>query len=98
MKVLIESRFTVSATQEAEINTHISALTTYNNKITFAKVHFKTDEGTKPNSILAVIKIYVPDSTVIASATSQQFMDAFSGALTKVKSQLRKAKDIRSDY
>jgi len=98
MKVLIQSPFTINDAHETEIKNAVSSLVTYNNKITQAKVYFKTDDGTTPDSILAEVQINVPGPVVFASHTAQQFMDAFNGALNKAKKQLRKAKEIRQDY
>ena len=98
MKVLIESPFPISDAQDAEIKSAVAELTTYNNKITRAEVYFKTDDGTSPDAILAEIQIHIPGPVIFASDTSQQFMNAFSGALNKAKKQLRKAKEIRQDH
>ncbi len=98
MNVVIEAPFSITDEQEVEIKKEVEALSKYNRKITNAKVFFKTDDGTTSNSILAEVQLHVPGPVIFASDIAPQFMDAFSGALKKAKTQLLKAKDIRQSH
>ena len=98
MNVIIEAPFVISEEQELEIKNQVGALSKYNSKITNAKVFFKTDDGTTSNSILAEVQLHVPGPVIFASDTAPQFLNAFNGALKKVKTQLLKTKDIRRGH
>lgn len=95
MNVVIEAPFSMTEEEELEIKKQVEALSKYHRKITNAKVFFKTDDGTTSNSILAEVELHVPGPVIFASDIAPQFLNAFNGALKKVKSQLIKAKDIR---
>lgn len=98
MKVLIEAPFTLSSQDKIMINTQVKDLEKYHNNITQAEVYFKTDDGSKPDSILAEIQLHVPGPVIFVSDTDQDFQKAFSGSLHKAKRQLKKAKDMMKDH
>lgn len=98
MNVIIEAPFVINEEQELEIKNQLETLSKYNSKITNAKVYFKTDDGTTSNSILAEVQLHVPGPVIFASDTAPQFLNAFNGALKKVKTQLLKTKDIRRGH
>lgn len=98
MNVIIEAPFSMTEEQELEIKNQVEALSKFHSKITNAKVYFKTDDGTANNSILAEIQLHVPGPVIFASDTAPQFLNAFNGAVKKVKTQLLKVRDIRRGH
>lgn len=100
MNVLIEAPFTLKKEQETEIMNQVKSMATYDERITNAKVFFKMDDGTKSDAVLAEIQLHVPGPgpVIFASNDNQQFMNAFNGALNKVKRQLIKVKEQRKSY
>jgi putative sigma-54 modulation protein len=93
MKVLIEAPFDVNDNTRKVIENKLDKLTTYFDKITQTTVYFKKDDGNEPDSILAEVEVHLPGPTVFASASEQQFMNAFNSAVTKVEKQLRRKHD-----
>lgn len=98
MNVIIEAPFTVKKEQENEIMEQVKSMTTYDDRITNAEVFFKMGDGTISDGVLAEIQLHVPGPVVFASDENSQFMSAFSGALSKAKRQLIKAKELRRTY
>lgn len=90
MTVSIQAPFDVSDVNKNLIEEKINNLTTYFPKITKTTVYFKKDDGNTPDSILAEVEVFVPGAPIFASASEQQFMDAFNSAVSKVEKQLRK--------
>ncbi|MFT4759948.1 MAG: putative sigma-54 modulation protein [Paraglaciecola sp.] len=93
MKVLIEAPFDINDGDKKNIEEKLNKLTTFFNKITQATVYFKKDDGNEPDSILAEVEVHVPGPPIFASASEQQFMNAFNSAVVKVEKQLRKKND-----
>jgi len=93
MNVNIQAPFTIKSDQESEIINQIKSLSTYNDRITNAEVFFKVGDGNAADSVIAEIELRVPGPVIFASADDKQFINAFGGAINKVKKQLIKAKE-----
>ncbi|MFK8009562.1 MAG: HPF/RaiA family ribosome-associated protein [Saprospiraceae bacterium] len=98
MNVNIQAPFTIKSDQESDIINQIKSLSTYNDRITNAEIFFKTGDGSAADSVVAEIELRIPGPVVFASADDKQFMNAFSGAINKVKKQLIKAKETRRNH
>jgi len=98
MKVLIEAPFTINNADEKWIKEQVEGLSKLNDRMTQAEVYFKLDDGTIANGVMSEIRLFVPGKDAFASNTASDFKDAFSGALDKVKRQLKKAKGKNTDY
>ena len=98
MNVNVEAPFNLSKEQESEIISQVKSMANYDNRITNAEVFFKMDDGNIPDGILAEVKIHVPGPIIFASDSNERAITAFSGALSKVKRQLIKAKEQLKSY
>ncbi len=98
MNVNIQAPFTIKSDQETEIINQIKSLSTFNDRITNAEIFFKVGDGNTADSVVAEIELRVPGPVIFASSDDKQFMHAFSGAISKVKKQLIKAKETRRNH
>ncbi len=98
MNVIIEAPFSLSDKQRKDIENEVHTLKKYNDKISKAEVHFKKDDGNKVDAIVAELRLFVPGPDIFASASHNDYQSAFTSTVKKAESQLRKAKDIKTDH
>lgn len=97
MNILIEAPFDISDTNKKAIEEQAKDLAKYNQGITNIDVFFKEDDGVKSDVILAEIQLRLPGPEIFASETDENYMKAYSLALSKAERQLRKRKSIVQD-
>lgn len=98
MKILIQAPFDLKDLQKETIETSLSELSKFDDRITQAEVYFKLDDGQNNNEVSAKIRLHIPGNDVIVSAGHEDRMKAFHDAQQKAKRQLIKVKEARRKH
>ena len=98
MTTTIEAPFTISDMDRKVMESKISDLQKYEERITQVNIFFKKDDGNIPEAILAEIRIRVPGADLFAENKDGVAIKAFSQAFNAVKRQVKKRRSQMNDH